>query len=123
MKPPLCRYCGKPLKKYTHLVRFGEESASRFPRATHRSEKPINKAEAQRLLNHQILAVRYDVDYRAPIEERTPFVKQVTIWDGESYERKYFCKDECAQNFGFIVARDQPDLATESYWEALKKQG
>lgn len=101
---PRCRYCGKPIRKETHTYWFGQGGnaghSSDF--ITYRAEKPMSKAEAQRLVNQQIVSVRRE-KYPAPGEET--FVSQVTTWDGESYADEFFCSGEHARYFAYAVLR------------------
>jgi hypothetical protein len=123
--PPLCRYCGKAIAKRTSTVVFGEAPRSRSGQVeyfTYREERPKSKEEAQRLLNSQVVSVRYDVDYSLPAEERERFVIRATTWDGEHYEDEFFCNGDHARLFGYAAARDKPMLAMPAYHKARARQ-
>lgn len=112
MAAPLCRSCGKPIAKATHLHWFGESSA-RTNWSTSHPELPKDKAEAQRLTNRQIISVRY---WTLGGEKS---VRQATTWDGESYRDAFFCKNECAQRFGYAALAMNPNLGMDAYHEAV----
>ncbi|AFU88098.1 hypothetical protein CcrColossus_gp228 [Caulobacter phage CcrColossus] len=107
---PLCRYCGCGIGKHTTTVWFdstnGRLNSGWF---SYRPEKPTSKAEAQALLNQQIVSVRWATKsaYQYGDDEAGErlFINQVTIWDGVSYRDEFFCKDEHAKLFGYAAAR------------------
>lgn len=113
---PLCRYCAKPIPKRTGTLVFspgGSNSGHEYWRQI--DARPFTAEDAQRHTNHPIVRIR-------KVERPDgPFVAEATFWDG-TYRDEYFCKDQCAQFFGRMVAEYKKDIATQSYWTALKAQ-
>lgn len=58
------------------------------------SKRPRSKEEAQLLTNQPVI--------RAPVKNGV--VTQITTWDGESYQDKYFCSDKCCRMQGYASA-------------------
>ncbi|WP_052637981.1 hypothetical protein [Pseudorhizobium banfieldiae] len=115
MIQPLCRYCGKPLRKSVVTVALN----SRQPKwrgGISRPDRPSSKEEAQRLFNEVIVSLRYGED------ERGRYVSEVGLWDGVTYRDRFFCKGEHAQQFAYSALNYAPTLGTASYHEALKAQ-
>lgn len=107
--PPLCRYCGKPIAKKTRTVIFNDGLHRAWADSghwTYREERPRSKDEAQRLLNQQIVSVRWSrgEDYAAK-QAGFDFISQATTWDGESYVDSYFCNGAHAKDFAYAAAR------------------
>lgn len=101
--PPLCRYCGGPIRKQTHLHWFGrteENGSSDF--WTNHIEKPRSKAEAQRLVNGEVVSVSWYRDNPDPAEH---YIGKATTWDRESYVDKWFCNGDHARCFAYVFAR------------------
>jgi hypothetical protein len=128
---PLCRCCGKPIRKWTthvHIVpertkyNSGDSSWSR----TVVSATPLKtKADCQRHSNQQVVSIKYTVDYdnsypAQPIPE-TRRVYSFTEWDGESYDDELFCNNACAQELGRLAARNNK-LQTVAYVAAIKRR-
>ncbi|NEI71019.1 hypothetical protein GR212_15680 [Rhizobium lusitanum] len=113
-KPPLCRYCGKALKKKVVSVSFNSYH-SRTP-GGRRSDRPASREEAQKLFNEKIVSIKYRHD------ELGRYVAEVGLWDRESYVDKFFCKNAHAQDFAYSALRYKPELGTQVYFEALEKQ-
>lgn len=109
---PLCRYCGRPIAKRTTAVYFGMGDTRADEYSQNRTERPATKAEAQRLLNLEIAAVRRSAD--------GGYVRQVTVWDGESYASRYFCTGEHAKRFAAVMAK--AGHCTKAYNDALKEE-
>ena len=122
--PPLCRFCGKAIAKRTHTVYFGRSRFRPDDYSTSRTERPRTKEEAQRLLNQQIVSIRWtragDRDAWADPAE-ADYISQVSTWDGESYESRYFCNGDHARQFGVVVAKTR-NLGTIEYMTALSRQ-
>ena len=57
---------------------------------------PTTKQEAQKYSNGQLISVRKRSDGS---------ISEAAFWDGESYTKKYFCKDACAVKQGWASAR------------------
>ena len=93
---PRCRACGKLLRKSTSELWFGQSDAqiARDPGRC-RPEKPASRAEAQRLVNQQIVSIG---------RSRHGYIDHVTTWDGESYQDKFFCTNRCAMRLGYAAA-------------------
>lgn len=109
VKPPLCRYCGKPIGKKTTTQWFGINPDSEGSIRTELSiQKPATKADVQRLTNLQVVAVRRSTD--------KTFIDVAYLWDGVSYLSDYFCNTDHAVQFAFVHARH--GAATQSYVDA-----
>lgn len=121
---PHCRYCGKPIAKRTTNVRFVDELKSHMKGDQFTSYvvgMPQTKAEAQRLVNQQIVSVKRSGNPwgRDPQAE---YITEAGVWDGESYVDPYFCNGAHAKDFAYMVARDRPTIATKDYFEAIRKE-
>lgn len=116
---PLCRYCGKPIAKYTTSAYFGVGPVSSTIR-----EFPRDKAEAQRFVNGRIIAVKYwrggDNFVRATGFPDHDFVSAASLWDGESYVDEFFCTQNDARRFAYLFARE--GKVTTAYNKAAMKQ-
>lgn len=108
---PLCRLCGKPIRRSVRWLRFGEHTERRYAWENSFTEKPATKAEAARFDNGQIISIRWSHD-RA-------YIKQATVWNGE-YVSPYFCKDECARRFGHFALEQGFDIQTQAYFDAFR---
>ncbi|TJW14401.1 MAG: hypothetical protein E5W82_10520 [Mesorhizobium sp.] len=121
---PLCRYCGKTIAKRTRAIFFGELATRQgFDTIfTYRPERPRSKDEAQRLLNQQIVSVRWarGEDYAAK-QAGFDHITQATAWDGESYTDKFFCNGTHAKDFAYAAARG--GYAMPAYIDAKRKKG
>jgi len=114
---PLCRCCGKPIKKWTRPIWVRPE-----PRDTPMSDRTVvgllrSKEDCQRLTNEKVTAVRY-TDYP---EHLGRHAVSFNTWDGESYESEFFCSGTCAQNFGLLAAKLNR-LTTRAYSEAIEER-
>ena len=130
---PLCRYCGKAIRKRTITVRLKPEPTGNehpmegFSRYIFvGSTYPRTKAECQRLTNHAISAVRRYQPIKGvglDWDEKTgeSYIEQFTEWDGESYNDEFFCTGECAKNFGYMIASTS-NTVTKAYNEAIRKR-
>lgn len=111
---PLCRYCGKGIRKHTDSVYFGSDTGAGGIRPT----KPKTVAEAQAQINHgRIVAHRYHWTAAEIAEgrrrhglyqEATPesnYIRLAHVWDGESYVDEFFCNGDHAQRFAYVMAR------------------
>jgi hypothetical protein len=97
---PLCRWCGKPIPKWTRNLYFGQSPRSdAFSRSF--AEKPANREDAQRLVNEKIVSVRY---WDTPDEPR--HVHMASSWDGESYTDQFFHSADCARAMGYAAAHN-----------------
>lgn len=124
-KPPLCRYCGKPIAKSTTHEYLVAPENSRFSAAStlgRRVDKlPQTKAEAQLLFNQQIVSVsrcritvNFDTDEKADVG-----IDEVRLWDGKSYVDQFFCNGDHARRFGYAFARAGFGMAA---WQSAIKQ-
>lgn len=123
---PLCRYCGCGIAKHTTTVWFDSDSGRlNSGWASYRPEKPTSKAEAQALLNQQIVSVRWAKKsaFRYGDDEAGErlFIEQATVWDGVSYRDEFFCKDGHAVLFGYAAARG--GQAMREYNDAVARRG
>lgn len=128
MKQPYCRYCGKKIRKRTHTVRFVDAFRPYMRNDTFTSYvigRPANKAEAARLVNQEIVAVRKGrsiEDERGISHLAADLINFVSTWDGESYEDEHFCNGYHAKLYAYMMARNHPEIATRAYWQALPKE-
>lgn len=103
---PLCRNCGKPIRK---------ETTSHY-RSMHAGKEGWKTlADAQRQFNEKIISHKWSTDE----EGKRTAIFVVHTWDGESYSDDLFCSGKCAESFGRAVAR-QNKLAMPKYHEAMK---
>ena len=116
MSTPLCRYCGKPLKKRVTGVSFNRNRYHPRGPVARRDDRPATREQAQALFNEQIISIKYRED------ENGRYVAEVGLWDGESYLDKFFCKNDHAQRFAYSALKYAPTLGTDSYHKALKAQ-
>lgn len=143
MMRPLCRYCGKPIAKRTDYVYFGCAPHEAENDPSRRVEQPHTRAEAQRLVNMEIIAVRWGTTAREtggtdmtvimgtqigsgrPMSrtKKVPrFIERVSVWDGESYADQFFCGTDHAARFGYACAHEG-SLSVKAYRDALARQG
>jgi len=108
---PLCRYCAGAIRKRTHTVLFGQSQPSLSAYITCMAEKPISKAEAQRLVNQKIVSLSWDHSWEDGVPTRS-YIHKITTWDGESYEDEFFCTGEHARKFGYASARGGQAMKT-----------
>lgn len=102
---PLCRYCGKPIPKETEVIHFRGDR-----------EPPRTREEAQRLTNRPIISIAYDA------YEGVRYVQRISTWDGESYIDDFFCKGEHALRYGYFAVKNDPDLRTQAWVDAVRRQ-
>ena len=134
---PLCRYCGKPIKKRTDHVNFWSNEMQlridpsytvpegAYARPTNDLVLPQSREEAQRLVNQKIVSVRWSYiggyDERGePLQGKRLGIDKVTTWDGESYEAELFCGPRHAEMLGRLLARN--GHCTMAYQEANEKR-
>lgn len=128
---PLCRCCGKPIKKATrtHWIEQREESSNPVYKNPNDhityhwlGERMIfTKEECQALTNESVVSItksRYAND--TPGETNPARIRQFTTWDGESYASGLFCSGTCAQTFGIMAATNHPNIQTKAYAEAMR---
>jgi hypothetical protein len=109
---PYCRCCGGPIKKRTEFHWFGRDMAQEHnqDRPSHHGARPATKADAQRLVNGQIISVS-----RYPARDGEPsYIGSANVWDGETYEDHLFCKQVCAVRFGRMCAEAYPTISTKT---------
>lgn len=138
---PLCRYCGRAIRKRTELVRFGRAPCE-VENSRGSAERPANRAEAQRYVNGQVVAVRYSTAAHEDAERGSDgatwsrscgattayrnvtvarYVDEASVWDGESYEDEFFCTGEHAKLFGYACAMEG-SLSMKAWREAVAAQ-
>lgn len=125
---PICRYCGTPIAKRTSIHYFASPTRTPEP-----GELPQTKADAQRLVNMQIVSIQRWVTFKDPYdglpgEPKDPTsvrvdlgIRAVGIWDGKSYVDPYFCKGEHARYFASAMARSTT-FAMPEYHAAMAKR-
>ncbi len=109
MEAPLCRCCGKPIPKKTIVHYFGKRASKNYGWWVDHTQFPGDKAEVQRLTNQRVIRMG---------KTRDGQIFKATVWDGESYVSRYFCKDQCARAFGYF-ALDHPGYETAAYAAAV----
>lgn len=116
---PLCRWCGKPLRKYT-------ERRHPSPQVLGFDDPNLRAMEdCQRRENQRVVSVQYRWDYDRISDEKIASSKRIhsyAVWDGVSYEAVlgFFCTNNCAMYLGQSAARDH-NLAGIAYNEAVRK--
>jgi hypothetical protein len=122
---PLCKVCGKPIPKTTTTHNFGCRVASRrYESVIDHTEKPATRAEAQRLVNGEIISIRRQ-GYQPSSPDEIPRggITSAHVWDGESYAwGGHFHAQGCAAQFGLGMAKQFPDHATPAHREAVAAQ-
>jgi hypothetical protein len=119
MSGPLCKVCGKPVPKKTVSHCFGVTDRSGYATLIYHPEKPATRADAQRLINGQIISMK--MSWRS---EEPRYVASVNAWDGETYEwGGHFHAQGCAARFGWGMAMEFPDRAYPPYREAMAARG
>jgi hypothetical protein len=114
MSAPVCRSCGKPLRKYVESLNFGGRLGNNRGRPYCSSRE-----EAQRYVNGQIISVKWGL--RPIHNEAGVIVGQGTdrviyhagVWDGESYGvhgEGFFCSQSCGYQLGRAAARQGMQL-------------
>jgi hypothetical protein len=121
---PLCRFCGKGIKKHTHTVWFGQGRESRNDYSTSLEAKPTSREEAQRLVNQEIVSISWEYHWSRDEDDKSvktrDHIHKVTTWDGESWDDPFFCNGDHAQRFGYASARGGRAMA--AYNEAIAKR-
>lgn len=120
---PLCHWCGKPLRKWTHDHDVPKELTIR------------TKAEAQKLTNQTVVSLKYwetppEQDYdglRFTPEEKLAkgrHVYRYATWDGESYRAVcgFFCSNNCAMDLGNAATQPPHNVVGKAYNDALRKR-
>jgi hypothetical protein len=118
MTARLCRCCGKPIPKSTVRVVFEPEQNPYHQSYTWwryayfgNSPRPQTVAEAQRFVNAgTIVSVKRD----------ETGVRSVGTWDGETYKSKFFCNNNCAIDFAYMLAA--AGHQTKAHESAVAKQ-
>ena len=110
--PPLCRCCGRPIKKRTVQHWFGRRAyrSAAGGRIVEHTEVATSRAEAARYVNGQIVA-----------SKNYPDEIVVTTWDGCSYEDATFCTMRCAADYGRFAIR-HPGAHTAAWVNAYNAQ-
>lgn len=116
---PLCRNCGKRIKKLTNLVMFAAESDRVEGWWLYRAAFPKTKAEAQREVEQQIVSVSYASPYFAEKRGHS-YIDKATTWDGKSYQDEWFCGGNCRNAFAVLMAAR--GHCTTDYTAALERQ-
>jgi hypothetical protein len=95
---------------------------------------PKTKDEAQRYINDgKIVFTKYMLKDSRPEGEQSlsnrrdflvkDYIREVSIWDGESYRDGFFCNNEHAMEYAYTMVRSpEQKLHTVKYLEALKAQ-
>ena len=116
---PLCRYCGKAIRKWTKTVYFGHDTPRDDGHTATRIETPRDKAEVERLVNGRVTSVRRAGPYWAE-QVGHDYVASAGVWDGESYHDDLFCTVSCGEGLGRLMAKE--GRCTTAYNAALARQ-
>ncbi len=119
---PLCRYCGKPIRKRTTIV-YVVPKLNQYHRSGSMQryvEGVANSlADCRRFTNQQITSISYSPLVDAYFEKTGErLVEKFYEWDGESYADPYFCSGSCAQAFGYLMAKG--GHCTRTFNEAMR---
>jgi len=126
--PPLCRYCGGPLRKYTTTVYFKETPGPNDHKTAYSSYvyygdkgRPQTKAEAQRYINQQIVSTKRETTWSDAEDKRVDLgIAYVGVWDGERYYDDYFCNGDHARRFARVMAKN--GRQTDAHYKAVQEQ-
>lgn len=125
--PVFCRWCGKPLRKWTTTVyvkRQRSEYDGSYGRCVYPSELPRTIDDCRKLSNQHVVSVKREKKYDADAGESKPtgFIDSFAEWDGESYNavRGFFCTNDCAMDLGAAATRDR-DIVGAAYNARIKK--
>lgn len=139
--PPLCRYCGKPIRKRTEWIEVfktaprthtpemvygspgtpdqfkqvptGKMTPIHVPKHVVANPLPQTMEQAQKLVNLKVLTVRRSDEG----------IDKLSVWDGETYVDQFFCTGEHAQKYAYAMVRSEYNNAVmPAYTAALKKQ-
>lgn len=122
---PLCRFCGRPIRKWTTYYQFGPDHRSAGDEA--RRGKPLSIAEAQREINSgRIVHVKWKTPTQLEHSEFVPtgeprWICEASVWDGESYADGFFDTGSCAQSYAYMVV-EACGLVSKNYNAALAKR-
>lgn len=117
MNGPLCKVCGKPIPKVGVSHEFGRNRPVSW--GVGHPEKPKTLAEAQRLVNGQIISIKKSWRSDGP-----QWIESANVWDGESYAWDgHFHAQSCAAQFGRAMAALFPRHSMPAYKEAMAARG
>lgn len=126
---PLCRCCGRPIKKYATTVYVKDDltkvewgKSGLGCRQIDVPARLLSKQDCQRHSNQIVISVDYTIDYKDDEpDQSTRRIHHFNEWDGETYVDQFFCTGTCAQRFGRLAA-DRTKLWTQAYADAIAKQ-
>ena len=124
--PPLCRYCGKPLRKWTErLWCYREEPSTEAQRRVGVVGVFRSRAELQTVTNKQVVSIDRYLDNQHYREKGLAgMIHSFGVWDGETYESVsgagYFDTQRCAVAFARLVVREIG--SAEAYRAALRAE-
>ncbi len=84
-----CRQCDSPLRPHMKAHHMG------FPREG--KEHPRTIEDCQRITNERVVRIS---DFGSARRDLWDHVSTFYTWDGESYQDRYFCKTDCAAEYG-----------------------
>lgn len=124
--PPRCRYCGKPIHKWTTSRRIApvwEPGTDHAVKIKTWAGLPRTRDEAQTLFTQQVVSVRYGFHHKGfgdfdPDPDFPRRVVEVGLWDGRSYVDEFFCNTDHAARLGYAMAR--AGKCTQAYNDAMK---
>jgi hypothetical protein len=114
---PLCRCCGKPIRKYVRNVYLVDKPM--LARSGYSREvvgEARTRADCQKFTNGHVVSTTRSYRNRE-------LIGHFGEWDGRSYVDEFFCTGGCAQAFGYYAAKRAAQLPmTKRYVEALAKR-
>lgn len=123
---PLCRYCGKKIRKRTTAAWFGNAHFGlQHDDAARCKQKPRSIDEVRRLVNQAVVAVSWHTPTELVHGEHVPtgeprYIERASLWDGQSYVDNFFCNGDHAKRFAYLMARS--NCKTEAYLKAYARQ-
>lgn len=120
--PVFCRYCGKPIPKWTNRQWVPHEIRGQI----------CTLADAQTLSNYRVVSISRVSNsdqlsrenrmkrHRGLGEKRADPIRCYSTWDGESYVDPFFCKGTCAKDFAYANAH--AGQAMRAYNEAVARR-
>lgn len=115
---PLCRCCGKPIRKHTRTVYVREKlSDNEMKQDFWRYVEGVahKKADLVKFTNYQIVSVSRLYNDKSRIGS-------FGEWDRESYVDEFFCSGTCAMTFAYAVAVKYPSISCTPYFKAMAER-
>lgn len=112
---PLCRYCGKAIRKHTKWVFLRlRDNRTDYKGAIEVDAWPQTKEECQKYTNLQVISVKRHRHFDSSTDTVTDLgIDQFSTWDGETYVSEFFCNGDHARRFAYVMAK--AGQATKAY--------